>query len=1079
MKNNFLLILLISIFSIQSFAQDTPLWMRYPGISPNGKTIAFAYKGDIYVVSSDGGVAQAITQNPSYDFNPIWSPDGKSIAFASDRYGNFDIFVMPSTGGVPKRLTYYSLREVPSSFTPDGQHIIFSASIQDVPKNVGFPRTYLSELYSLPVTGGRIKQILSTPAEHAKYSKDKTKVIYHDSKGPEDYWRKHHTSSITRDVWVYDKTSGKHKKLTSFEGEDRSPVYSSDEKEIFFLSEQFGDNFNVCKLSVDKPENVIQITDFKTHPVRFLSVSNDNTLCFGYDGEIWIKKGESDPEKVNISIFSDSKENPLEYMSKSTGARELDISPDGKEVVFILRGNVFVTSAEYATTKQITSTPEQERSVSFSPDGRSILYASERNGSWGVYQTKLVNEDENRFVFSTELKEETIIDTEKDEFQPAYSPDGKEIAYLEERTELKVINIKNKESRTVLDRKLNYSYADGDQYYTWAPDSKYLLVSYSPNMLFHNDIGLIKADGSEEIVNLTNSGYNDYNAKWSLKGNAMIWESDRNGYRSHGSWGSHRDVYAMFFTEDAYNKFKLTKEEYELYKEAKKEKKKKDSKKDKEKEEDDKIEKVEELKLELDDIEDRVERLTINSSSISDMILTPDGDKLFYLTKFEKDYDLWVKDIRKDETKIALKLTGYGGSIKMDKEGKNLFLFSGGSIITVSVSDYKKKTVSFKAEFYLDKAKEREYIFDHIWRQTLKKFYLVDMHGVDWDMYKTEYAKFLPHINNNYDFSEMYSEMLGELNASHTGGGYVHSDSKGDKTASLGIIWDMNYTGDGIKIAEIINKSPLSRADNEIKEGYIIEAIDGHKINANEDLFKYLNHKQGKNTVLLIKNPKSKKSFKEIVKPISLGNHYSLLYERWVENRREETDKLSGGKLGYVHVKGMNSSSFRKVYHDLLGKNYHKDAVIIDTRYNHGGWLHDDLATLFSGIKYVTFIPRGQKYGHDPITKWVKPTILLMSEGNYSDAHGFPYAYTTLEIGKTVGMPVPGTMTAVWWETQIDRTLYFGIPQVGTMDLNGDLLENKQLEPDYKVVNDYDIMIQNRDQQLEKAVKVLMESLED
>jgi len=442
-----------------------------------------------------------------------------------------------------------------------------------------------------------------------------------------------------------------------------------------------------------------------------------------------------------------------------------------------------------------------------------------------------------------------------------------------------------------------------------------------------------------------------------------------------------------------------------------------------------------------------------------------------------KGFDLWVNNFRKKETKLAAKLSGYSGDLKIDKKGKNLFLFSGNKIIKISTSDYKKKIISFNAEYYLNKSKEREYMFEHAWRQTYKKFYKKDMHGVDWNFYKKEYNKFLPYINNNYDFAELLSEMLGELNASHTGSGYRHRDNNGDRTASLGIFYDINYVGDGIKITEIIEKSPLSRTKNKIKKGFIIEKIDNKKIYANKDFYQFLNHKSGKHVLLSFKNPKNGKTFEESIKAISRGTKNNLLYERWVKNRRDETEKLSNGKIGYVHVQGMNSKSFRKVYSDLLGKEFHKEAVIIDTRFNHGGWLHDDLATLFSGKKYIDFLPRGQEYGYDPMNKWIKPSILLMSEGNYSDAHAFPYVYSKLKIGKTVGMPVPGTMTAVWWETLQDKSLYFGIPQIGTRGLDGKILENQQLEPDFKIDNDYDIIIKNRDQQLEKAVKVLLQNL--
>lgn len=1079
-------IILFFIVINSALANDKPLWLRYPSISPDGKTIVFSYQGDIYKVDADGGNAIKLTSHTAYDFRPVWSPDGKSIAFSSDRYGNFDIFTIPAEGGQAKRLTYHSGSDKVNSFTPDGKFILFSANIQDVKTNYQFPSGGLSELYKVSIGGGRITRVLSTPAINAVYNKDGSILLYHDWKGYEDEYRKHHTSAVTRDIWKYETSTGKHTKLSSYKGENRNPVLSSNGDNYYYLSEQFNSTFNVCKSSLTNPNDVTQATAFENHPVRFLSISNNDVLCFGYDGEIYTQKTNEEPQKVNIKIDADFQTNPYEYKKLSSDATEMDVSPDGKEIAFIVRGEVYVTSVDYNTTKRITNTPEQERSVSFSPDGKALLYASERHGSWNLYQTKLQQEDEKNFSLSTVLKEEAILEIPEETFQPAYSPDGKEVAYLQERTTLKVINLKSKETRTILDGKYNYSYSDGDQWYQWSPDGKWFLATYTPYHLFSNEVALIDAQGRQEIINLTKSGYNDNVPKWMMKGNAMIWFNDRQGMRSHGSWGSQYDVYGLFFNKKTFDKFKLTKEESELLQEngddnendngdgdgdGEENNKKKDKKKDDE-------DKIKEIDIDLKNIEDRKVRLTIHSSNLADAIMTPDGMKLYYLSRFEKGYDLWMHDFKENKTKLVTKLGSRGGSLDMDKKGKNIFVFADGKMYKIATKDHKKKNISYMAEFELDKYAEKEYLFEHTWRQMKKKFYVSDLHGVDWDFYKKEYKKFLPYINNNYDFADILSEMLGELNASHTGAGYRHNDPNGDHTASLGAIYDFNYSGNGLKIEEVIDKGPLIQADSKIKKGVIIEKIDGKSIMANQDYYQFLNHKAGKNTLLSLYNPQSKERWTEVVKPITLRDENQLLYTRWVEIMRKETERLSNGRLGYVHVRGMNSSSFRQVYEDVFGRYPDKEGIVIDTRFNGGGWLHDDLAVLFSGEKYVTYVPREQKFGHDPMARWTKKSILLMSESNYSDAHAFPYTYSTLKIGKTVGMPVPGTMTAVWWETLQDRSLYFGMPQVGSVDVNGNYLENQQLEPDFKVRQDYEIVTKGRDQQLEKAIEELLKELD-
>ncbi|MEI7731036.1 MAG: S41 family peptidase [Verrucomicrobiota bacterium] len=1079
-------------------AATEPLWLRYPAISPDGSQVAFCYRGDIYLVPVKGGTATPLVIHDAHDTMPVWSRDGQSLAFATDRHGNFDIFVVPASGGEPKRLTFNSANEYPTDFSPDGKYVLFYAQRRDSKDNAQFPMPLLPELYKATVAGGPAIQVLTTPAQDAHYDRTGQRIVYHDRKGYENEWRKHHISSIARDIWLYDVPTGKHTKLTTFRGEDRDPVWGEKDQEIYYLSEQSG-SFNVWRMPLDKPEKAEQITTHTNHPVRFLTRANNGTLCYSFDGEIYTLSGRGkQPRRLNINILIGSKQNETSLLSYSTDASEMAISPQGKEIAVVVRGEIFVASTDHKITKRITNTPEQERNVSFSPDGRTLLYAGERDGSWNLYTVSLVRTQESYFFLSTLLKEAVLLKNGQENFQPRYSPDGKEVAFLENRTTLKVLNLKTKEARVVMAGDLNYSYTDGDQWFDWAPDGKWLLSQMLDKQRWSREIALVDAAGQKPPVNLTKNAYEDTAPKWMMGGKMAIWSSDRAGMRSHGSWGSQRDVYGMFFTPEAFDRFKLSKVEYELLTEREKKDKKPDDVKkepakkddkpaetkeeakdakpaDKDKKEDPKPEekkKVDPVKIQLDNLEDRVVRLTIHSSDLADAVLTPDGEKLLYLARFEKGHDLWLQKPREQETKLLAKLGAEGGQLLFDKEAKNVFVLAGGKVTKVDIETGKQDVIGFSAEMELNRSAERAFLFEHAWRQVLRKFYVEDLHHVDWAAYKAAYARFLPHIDNNWDFAELLSELLGELNASHTGAGY-RPVAHGDATACLGLFYDQAYPGPGLKVAEVIEKGPLDNGNTKLKAGMIIEQLDGVSLE-NTDPDKLLNRKAGKQLLLSLFDPAAKKRWDETVKPISKADEDNLLYFRWIKSRREQVDKLSGGKLGYVHIRAMGDGGFRDTYAEVLGRHSDKEGLIVDTRFNGGGWLHDDLVSLLSGKTYYTYIPRGNAIGKDPLEKWQRKTIVLMSESNYSNAHMFPHLYHTLGLGELVGMPVPGTGTAVWWETLQDRTLYFGIPQVGVKDRDGHYLENQELQPDHQVNNDPESVAQGRDLQLEKAVEVML-----
>ena len=1056
--------LLIFILTKPANASDSPLVVS-PSLNKDGSKIAFSFQGDIWVVPSSGGTAIRMTVHEGYEGNPKWSFDGKEIAFESKRFGNNDIFTIPSDGGAPKRLTFHSANDFIGGWTADNK-IVFTT------KRDFNQIEWTNEFYEVSADGGTPYRILDAFGNMPSVSPDNKFIVF--TRGEGDIERETYAGPANKNLWLFNRSKKTYKQLTTSDAQDVYPVWGNS-KTIFYLGAKNG-RYNIYKMEIDDDGNVKSespLTNYTDDGIRFLEASADgSTIVFERQADIFVMKTNGGtPQKVNINVAADYKLDPYEFKTLSAGVTDYSISPNGKYSAFVSRGEVFVKENDKDKSRSVNLSNHafRDQQVSWLSDS-SIVFASDRDGQFDLYLVK--SSDKNQTNIFKSLKHEIIklTNTDVEESWPLVSPDGKKITFERGNGNLIVADIsadgKLSNEKTLID---GWSSPEN---VAWSPDSKWLAYSIE-DLNTNAEIFIHSADGSKDPVNISMHPRADANPVWSPDGKKLGFISNRNN--------NNNDVWFVWLNKKDWEKTKQDWEEKDDEPSTKKDKKDKDSSG------------VEPVVIDFENIYERLVQVTSLPGNENNLSISKDGETFYYsaVNPTAEGTDIYsIKWDKKDPTAITA-----GGekpaAFSIDKDGKYLYYTkNSGKLARIKLDGNKSENLTFSAKMKVDFAKEKEQIFEEGWRLLRDGFYDPDFHGQDWDALKKKYKPWALKADTYNDFRYMFNQMLGQLNASHMGMyGSGREETQSEKTGRLGI--EVSPADDGVVVSHVIPDSPADKEINKILVGETIISVNGSpvtsEINFNSLLINTANDK-----VLLGIKDKNGKEREVVIRPAS--SLTSELYNEWVKEERELTDKYSGGKLGYLHIEAMGWESFERFERELTAAGSGKDGIVIDVRYNGGGWTTDYLMAILNVKQHAYTIPRGaakdlkkenknftDHYAYSerlPFPVWMKPSITMCNEASYSNAEIFSHAYKNLGIGKVVGKPTFGAVISTGGRAMIEGT-WVRLPlRAWYVKKTGEPMENRPAVPDIIVDNAPDSRGKKEDLQLKAAVDELLKQID-
>jgi tricorn protease len=1033
-----LAILILGLCVNGTNAQDPIRVGRTPDISPDGKLVAFSYRGDIYVVETIGGTARAVTSHPAHDISPVFSPDGRTLALSSNRHGSYDVYTVPIQGGRPTRLTFDSASDMVCGWSPDGKNILFASS-----RSTGFPSSY--ELFTVPVQGGMTRRITAAEGKEGVFSPTGDRLAY--VRGPGTWYRKGYRGSSNDDIWICNADGGNNRQVTSFNGQDNSPMWSADGKTLFYVSDIDGTSANIVRLPLDPAPSTSgkpvvhpkPVTSHKDDGVRRARISaNGEWIVYECGADLWVTSTRegSTPRKLAIEVNADDKTNPEEIKILTNGATEFSPAADEKFMAFAVHGKLFrMNIGPNSKVVQMTEGSSNDHNAAWAPDSSKIIFISDRNGHEDLYLLEANDTEHPKFTEAHHFKVTQLTNTPDAEFGVSFAPNGRRVAFLR-AGKLWTMNPDGSDAKAIVSDVHVFDYE-------WSPDSKWFVYARRDGS-FASELYIVPSTGAtadNPARNVTRYATYNGDVTWNNDGKKIAFLSERRG--------SPR-MYALSLQKPAAPGYT----ERPLFGGSS-------------------------VAIDWEDIHLRAQPVAPVPALTG--AISADGSKVAF--RDAKEGDLWVANTNGGQ--LTRLTTGHVGPKQIIwSKPRNAFggdviyyLDGAGTIHLVRSSGGSGPSLPFRIKMRVKTEDLYLEMFDQTWRYLAEHFYDATFHGRDWNAVRTKYRELVKHITMKEDLYSLLYLMMGELNASHLGvGGY--STSPDEETADLGLLVDEGYRGRGLKIAEILKRGPADRRGVTLKAGEYILAIDGDEVTDTTDLSKILNGKVGEMVALQVaaKPDAAAKERRHVeVAAVSRRSIHPLMYDRWVGHNARRVTELSKGKLGYIHIPSMDEAGLDRFLRSLYSDNFDKEAIVLDVRYNGGGFTHDQILNYLGSREHTIFKQRDGGEGlvlRSYDRKWNKPLVLLINNRSYSDAEIFPNAFRTLGLGKLVGQPTGGFVIGTGQVALIDGS-QLRIPRIGVYTTKGVNMEKEGVQPDVLVEDHPDQLARGIDAQLDKAVEVL------
>lgn len=1049
-----------------------PTMPRYPAPSPDGGRIAFSWQGDLWVAPAAGGAAQRITANPGYDFRPVWFPDGTRLAFSSDRDGSDDVFVADLGGGAPRRLTFHEAPDAAQGVL--GDDVVFTSR-----RHEAWSR--MPAVYRVRAAGGTERLACRILALEAAPSPDGRYLALVRGGTPAD--RRHYRGAANRELWLYEIASGRIERLTSTPWDEDGVAWAGDGA-LVYRSDNGGEDRNLFRLDL-ATRKVVQLTHHEGADVRAPRTSADGRLA-AYElwDAVWTvaTDGSAAPRRLAFEVPADALEPAVSRADVHDGAEQVAASPDGSQVALVVRGDIFVvarrtkelTSVTAPPTARVTETTARERDVAWSPDGKELVYASDRDGQLDLFTARPADRDDGKFYRAAGFTERRLTASPEDEQQPAFSPDGRSLAYVRGKGDLVVAKADGSDP-LVLFRHW------GRIEFSWSPDSRWIAFSRE-DQAFNEEVWIVPAAGGD-AVDVSQHPGQDTRPVWSPDGRRLYWLSKRHANRV-GLWAAYltrgddertREEWLELFEDEATKKPAARAGAVGAEARA------------------DRRETPETpgakpapqpVAIEFDGIAERVRPVTEVPGDVGESAVAPDGKTVAFVAALEGESDLYK--VRWDGKELArLTTSGAGPSqVEFSRDGKTVFYRTAkGTVGAVQLDGKSGDPVPFSARVVTDRAAMRAQVFDEAWRELDRWFADPHFHGHDWTALHDRYRPLALAAVARRDFDDAVNMMLGELNASHMGfrpPAGVHRA----RTGELGVEVEPAGDGNGVLITEVLADTPAARVDVDLKPGERITAVNGAAIGPRVNFFAELAETQGQRVRLRVAGESGARDV--TVTAVGLDEGKQARYRTWVKQRRAIAERLSGGKLGYIHIQGMNEPSLEEFERDLYAAANGKQGLLIDVRNNGGGWTTDYLMAILSVRRHAWTLPRDgdptvKAYPTAerlPLPAWTRPAAALCDEASYSNAEIFSWAFKTLGRGPVVGMQTFGAVMSTGGARLADGS-FVRLPMRAWFVAGSNIdEENHGCVPDVVVEQPpADDLAGAKDAQLSRAVEVLLAQL--